>query len=86
MILCGREAPLAAWLCTPGWAGLFRSIAIEPLAESAAVELLARSGISENRAHDINRFTRGHPLALTLAAATLAESDSPSWRISLYIG
>ena len=77
MILCGREAPLAAWLCTPGWAGLFRSIAIEPLAESAAVELLARSGISESRAHHINRFTRGHPLALTLAAATLAESDSP---------
>jgi len=77
MILCGREAPLAAWLCTPGWAGLFRSIAIEPLAESAAVELLARSGIPESRAHHINRFTRGHPLALALAAATLAESDSP---------
>lgn len=77
MILCGREAPLAAWLCTPGWAGLFRSIAIEPLAESVAVELLARSGISESRAQHINRFTRGHPLALTLAAATLAESDSP---------
>jgi len=76
MILCGREAPLAAWLCTPGWAGLFRNIAIEPLAESAAVELLARSGISESRAHHINRFTRGHPLALALAAATLAESDS----------
>jgi hypothetical protein len=77
MILCGREAPLAAWLCTPGWAGLFRSIAVEPLAESAAVELLARSGISESRAHHINRFTRGHPLAVALAAATLAESDSP---------
>ena len=77
MILCGREAPLAAWLCTPGWAGLFRSIAIEPLAESEAVELLARSGISESRAHRINRFTMGHPLALALAAATLAESDSP---------
>ena len=77
MILCGREAPLVAWLCTPGWAGHFRSIAIEPLAEPEVVELLARSGISESRAHRINRFTMGHPLALTLAAATLAESDSP---------
>jgi hypothetical protein len=76
MVLCGREAPLAAWLCTPGWAGLFRSIAIEPLPESAAVELLVHSGIAESRARSINRFTRGHPLALTLAA-TLAESDSP---------
>jgi hypothetical protein len=77
MILCGREAPLAAWLCTPGWAGLFRSITIEPLTDSEAVELLARLGISESRAHQINRFTRGHPLALALAAATLAESGSP---------
>jgi hypothetical protein len=78
MILCGREAPLAAWLCSPGWAGLFRSIAIEPLAESEAIEFLAHSGISESRAHRINRFTRGHPLALALAAATLAQSDSPA--------
>jgi hypothetical protein len=68
MILCGREAPLAAWLCTPGWSGLFRSLAIEALPEAESVELLALSGISENRAHHINRFTRGHPLALNLAA------------------
>lgn len=74
MILCRREAPLAAWLCTPGWGGLFRSLAIGPLAETEAVELLERSGIPESRAHHINRFTRGHPLALTLAA-TLGESN-----------
>ncbi len=75
IILCGREAPLAAWLCTPGWRGLFRSIAIEPLAESEAINLLAQFGIAEARARHINRFTRGHPLALTLAGITLAESE-----------
>jgi hypothetical protein len=75
MILCGREAPLAAWLCTPGWGGLLRSLAVEPLPDAEAVELLMRLGIPESRAHHINRFTRGHPLALTLAAATLAESS-----------
>ena len=73
MILSGREAPLTAWLCTPGWGGLFRSLAIEALPEAEAVELLALAGIPENRARHINRFTRGHPLALTLAAAILAE-------------
>jgi hypothetical protein len=78
VILCGREAPLAAWLCTPGWGGLFRTVAIEPLQDAEAVELLALSGIPENRAHHINRFTRGHPLALTLAAATLAEPNRAS--------
>jgi DNA-binding winged helix-turn-helix (wHTH) protein len=73
VILCGREAPLAAWLCTPGWGGLFRSLALEALSEADAVELLVRAGISSDRAQRINRFTRGHPLALTLAATALAE-------------
>jgi len=73
VILCGREAPLAAWLCTPGWSGLFRSLALEALTDADAVELLVRSGIAADRAQGINRFTRGHPLALTLAATALAE-------------
>jgi hypothetical protein len=73
LILCGREAPLAAWLCTQGWGGLFRSLSIEPLPETEAIELLELSGIPEIRARHINRFTRGHPLALVLAASTLSE-------------
>jgi len=67
MILSGREAPLTLWLSTPGWDGLFRSVALEPLHESEAIEVLASSGMSESRARHVNRFTRGHPLALTLA-------------------
>jgi len=76
-ILCGREAPLAAWLCTPGWGGLFRSLTVESLHETEAIELLKLSGIAESRARHISRFTRGHPLALTLAAATLAGPNQP---------
>jgi hypothetical protein len=73
LILSGREAPLAAWLCTPGWNGLFRALTVEPLRETEAIQLLELSGISNSRALHINRFARGHPLALTLAAATLAQ-------------
>ena len=28
-ILCGREAPVTAWLSDPGWHGLFKSIRLE---------------------------------------------------------
>ena len=77
MILCGREAPLTAWLCTPGWGGLFRSLSVESLRDTEAIELLKLSGVTESRALYINRFTRGHPLALTLAAATLAGPSRP---------
>jgi hypothetical protein len=73
LIFCGREAPLAAWLCTPGWGGLFRSLTLEALSDADAIELLVRSGIPAERAQGINRFTRGHPLALTLAATALAD-------------
>jgi hypothetical protein len=73
VILCGRDAPLAAWLCTPGWGGLFRSLELQALSDADAVELLVRAGIPAERAQRINRFTRGHPLALTLAATALAE-------------
>ncbi len=73
MILSGREAPMAAWLCTPGWGGLFRALTVGPLRENEAIQLLEFSGISSGRALNINRFARGHPLALTLAAATLAQ-------------
>jgi hypothetical protein len=67
-ILCGRDAPVAAWLSAPGWGGLLRTVAIEPLREADAVQLLLLGGLSEAHARQINRFTRGHPLALTLAA------------------
>jgi hypothetical protein len=76
LILCGREAPLSAWLCTPGWGGLFRNLALEPLGDADAVDILVRSGIAEDQARRINRFTRGHPLALTLAAATLTHAHA----------
>src|SRR5580698_9419186 len=39
-ILCGREAPVTAWLSDPGWHGLFRSIRLESLEQHDATELL----------------------------------------------
>lgn len=73
-LLCfGREAPAAAWVTAPGWRGLHRSLALGPLDERAALALLTRDGFGEADARRINRFARGHPLALILAASAASE-------------
>jgi hypothetical protein len=51
---------------------MFRAIEVPALATREAVELLTNAGISEDRATRIHRIAGGHPLALTLAASTLA--------------
>jgi class 3 adenylate cyclase len=70
LILAGRQAAVSAWSTAPEWAGLFCSIALRPLNEPEAGELLRRIGVSKSDAGRINRFARGHPLALKLAAQT----------------
>ena len=70
VVFGGREAPLSAWVQMP-WSGGFRVLELEPIAESAAITLLAAGGMETARAEWINRIARGHPLALTLAALTL---------------
>src|SRR5580658_11149023 len=68
-ILCGREAPVTAWLSDPGWHGLFRSIRLESLERSDATELLSRAGLAGADAKYLAGICHGHPLALTLAAS-----------------
>ena len=67
----GREAPVPAWLISPGWQELFQSVRLDPLGQREARELLAGAGVSEEDAGRVNRFARGHPLALKLAAAAI---------------
>jgi len=73
VILAGREPPVTAWLTAPGWQGLFRSTNLGPLEEEDAVRYFARAGIERGNALRLNRFARGHPLALALAAAAARE-------------
>ena len=73
VFLFGREAPVAAWTVSPGWQGLFQSLRLESLSDEEAVELLTRTGADPAEARRLNRFAHGHPLALKLAAAAMAE-------------
>ncbi len=76
VILVGREPPTPGWLTAPEWQGLFSSIILESLNNQESLELLGRAGISEKNSQRINRFARGHPLTLKLAASAALERPS----------
>jgi hypothetical protein len=63
VVLIGRDPPTPAWLTAPHWQGLFRSVAVEPLDDDAALELLDQHGVEAAVGRRINRIARGHPLA-----------------------
>lgn len=70
-IVAGRDPPAAPWLTSPEWAGLVRSLRLEPLDQSEAMAMLLTRGLTELESAQANRFARGHPLALELAVAAL---------------
>ncbi len=77
-VFFGRETPVSAWYTMPGWDGLVQSIRLGPLSNSEAQALLLQCGVSEADTQRVTLFTQGHPLALKLAAATIAERPNLS--------
>jgi hypothetical protein len=74
VLLVGRRPPGSAWLTSPGWQDLFRALALGPLPDSQAAELLSRCGIADaDHVRRIHRFTHGHPLALKLVASAIQQ-------------
>jgi hypothetical protein len=69
LLLAGRIPPSADWFAVEG----FHSLPIGPLGEADSLRLLAHLGVPANDAVRLNRVARGHPLALTLASAGIAE-------------
>jgi AAA ATPase domain len=78
VVLAGRDRPVSGWLTSPGWQGTLRSLALGPLRESEAIELLSMSGIGPEKAARIQRLARGHPLALKLAGSGVTELADPA--------
>jgi len=70
-VLVGRNPPNVAWRTAPGWRQLVVDVRLGPLTEADAAELVARKGLSGERAERAQRFGRGHPLALQLACEAL---------------
>ena len=76
LVLCGREAPVTAWLAAPGWRGLFKSIRLDSLDRRTSLEMLARAGVPPEHALYLDSICHGHPLALTLAASLESSGGS----------
>ena len=69
VVLSGREPPMTGWESTFG--SLFRDLALGGLPADDAEALLRQSRVGARDAERINRFARGHPLSLRLAASAL---------------
>jgi DNA-binding CsgD family transcriptional regulator len=82
-VFVGRNPPNVAWRTAPGWRNLMVDVLLGPLTEADAAELVARKGLTGDRAERARRFGRGHPLALELACEALVRhpdlvaSDAP---------
>ncbi|MET4182080.1 hypothetical protein ABIB94_004184 [Bradyrhizobium sp. JR7.2] len=71
IVLCGRDPMVAGWSTAPGWHDLTVMLELDTLNDGDALDLLERSQVSSADARHILRLTRGHPLALKLAAAAV---------------
>ena len=76
VVLATRDAPGAVWRSSFG--ELLRAVPLGPLSPPDAGEVLRRAGLDETQAEWVNRFVRGHPLSLQLAASAIRERpDAP---------
>jgi hypothetical protein len=69
LLVAGRERPVAGWFAIEG----FHTIPLGPLGDDDARALLEAHGVSSADVSRLTRIARGHPLALTLASAGVAE-------------
>ena len=71
-----RDAPGAVWRASFG--ELLCTVPLGPLSPGDAAEVLRGAGLDEPQAEWVNRFVRGHPLSLQLAASAVRERpDAP---------
>ena len=76
VVIATRDAPGAVWRTAFG--ELLRTLPLGPLEPADAAEVLRRAGLDDTQAESVNRFVRGHPLSLQLAASAVrARPDTP---------
>ncbi|HTM25275.1 MAG TPA: NACHT domain-containing protein, partial [Vicinamibacterales bacterium] len=77
VVLCGREPPVADWLVSGRWDRTsLGSLQLQGITDDEAFDLLENMGVDTPAARRINRLAHGNPLALKLAAATVAADPS----------
>lgn len=76
VVIAGRNAPAAAWRTDAGWSTVARVIGLENLPPQECRTYLTLRGVAEGHHREALEFTRGHPLALSLAADVLSRSSA----------
>jgi hypothetical protein len=76
VVIATRDAPGAVWRASFG--ELLRTLPLGPLAPEDAHAVLRRAGLDHQQAEWVNRFVRGHPLSLQLAASAVRERPDAS--------
>ena len=75
IVIAGRQKPAPAW--HSDWGDLVRTISLRNLSPEDGRSYLATRNISHDQHDDVLNFTHGHPLALSLVADVLHQSDTP---------
>lgn len=73
VVIAGRQPPPESWQSDLGLQNVLEAWPLRNLPEPEARAYLKREGVSETRIDEILPFTRGHPLALSLAADTVQQ-------------
>ena len=80
LILVSRFSPAPQWTEAPEWRGKFRSFQLQPISESASLELLASLGTDPSSARELAKFAHGHPLALVIGGAAAMQLPTAAGR------
>lgn len=75
IVIAGRHTPAAAWRGDPGWQSLVRLLPLRNLSPEESQTYLTKRDIPEVQHQAVLEFTHGHPLALSLVADVLAQSQ-----------
>src|SRR5690606_21778843 len=78
LVLAGRRAPSARWLCDPAWQRGAEAVELGGLTREESRQLFLARGARAESVGAVWRRTSGHPLALTLAAGIVERGEGPS--------
>ncbi|MFN8505569.1 BTAD domain-containing putative transcriptional regulator [Kouleothrix sp.] len=79
VVLAGRNPPAASWRVDPGWQEITQVVPLGNLSEAEAEDYLQRRNIPPEQREPVLRFTRGYPLALSLAVEVLIQRPGYSF-------
>jgi hypothetical protein len=85
VVLTGRDRPSAQWRTDPGWRELVEVMPLGNLAEAEGRKLLLDRGVADDDCGPALAFTRGHPLALALAAHAALHGRAAYYRDHFYL-